>query len=761
MKERIMSRNAIIVKSLAIGVALCAISAARAGQPAETKPHEVTLSANGEKKTIQSEKCATQVSVRTSANLATVVQSQELTVARVSDQTIDIRLSPKDDKPQPSAMLVDFPREEKWRGLVAEAPPVLEVGDLHVEVTRSPLTITVRRKDGTVVQRLAWQAIGDVSFKTDAPVFGLGENGSQFDRRGAQYPMFPKWRGGTQGSILPSPLLIGADGWALFIPQPHGSFDLRGTCGTFVPAKREQTLRCFVMSWKKPADVLAEYVRLTGHAVMPPKWALGYMQSHRTLAGRQEVLAEAKTFREKKLPCDAMIYLGTGYCPAGWNKGHGTLEFNPATFDKPAAIITKLHGENFKVVLHVNRAPKDLHGAAVADAVDSPNHISDYWQRHRAVFTLGVDGWWPDDGDELPEAGRLARHRCYFEGPLIDRPNERPWSLHRTGAAGIARYGGWIWSGDVDSSWGTLAAQVPIGLSASVSLSPFWGSDIGGFHLKREYTGELFVRWFQFAAFTPSFRGHGRDWHLHRPWGWNTGQIGPDEWREKPDPAELHNAEVEPACREVLNLRYQLLPYNYTAAREACDTGMPMMRALWLHYPGDAEAMKHTDEFLWGRDLLIAPVVAKGATTRQVYLPEGTWYDWWTGEKLTGGKTIDRQVTLNTIPIFIRSGAVIPFDPVRQFTAQPETEPTELRIYPGADGEFTLYDDDGHSMDYLKHDGARILFVWNDTAQTLTIEPVNEAASKVNRSFKLRMMPYGKTTSIGFVGKKTTMEPEK
>ncbi len=685
--------------------------------------------------------------------LAAGIQAQELSISRVSERTVEIRLG----SPNSTPVLVEYSHEEKWRGSVANAPSSVDAGNLRVEIERSPLRIQLHRADGSLVQEFGVEEPnGTLSFGMNKAVFGLGENGSRFDRRGAEFPMIPKWGGGTQGSILPSPLLIGADGWALFIPQPHGAFDLRGERGKFVPDKSSRELRCFVISWKQPADVLAEYVRLTGHAVMPPKWALGYMQSHRTLAGPQQVLAEAKAFREKKLPCDAMIYLGTGYCPAGWNKGHGSLDFNPKIFDHPQEMIRALQDDHFKVVLHVNRAPKDLHGAAVADAADSPNHIHDYWLRHRAAFALGVDGWWPDDGDELPEAGRMARHRCYFEGPLADRPDVRPWSIHRTGTPGIARYGGWIWSGDIDSTWATLTAQIPVGLAASLSISPFWGTDVGGFIPKKEFTGELFVRWFQFASFTPSFRSHGRTWHLHLPWGWNTGEPGPVEAKELCDASEFHNATVEPACRNALNLRYQLLPFSYTLAREACDTGMPMMRALWLHYPADAEAAKRTDEFLWGRDLLIAPVVSKGATTRDVYLPSETWFDWWTGEKLTGGKTVSRQVTLDTFPIFVRAGAIIPFDPVRQFTAQPVTEPTELRIYPGADGDYTLYDDDGHSLDYLQSNGIRIHMRWHDATQTLTVEPANEGGAKMNRTFTLRLMPGKQTTSIEYRGMKIT-----
>ena len=263
-------------------------------------------------------------------------------------------------------------------------------------------------------------------------------------------------------------------------------------------------------------------------------------------------------------------------------------------------------------------------------------------------------------------------------------------------------------------------------MNHGLSLTPFWGSDTGGFYPTRELTGELYTRWFQFSAFCPSFRSHGRTWKLRLPWGWNTGEYGPIENNTNVDRAELHNPDVEPICRKYLELRYRLLPYNYTFAREACDTGVPMMRALWLHYADDAEAVALGNEFLWGRDLLVAPVVEKGAKSRRLYLPTGVWYDWWTGEKHSGKHWIQRQVDLATLPLYVRAGAIIPLDPVRQFTAQSVSEPTTVRIHPGANGEFTLYADDGQSLAYRNASDPKatwIRFRWNDAKRSLTIEP--------------------------------------
>jgi alpha-glucosidase/alpha-D-xyloside xylohydrolase len=691
----------------------------------------------------------------------------ELSVAAVSERTVRIALAPLDEAGNPrrgpaSTVLVPLSPETKLR--VRELPEAREVraGQLRVRVRPDPLTVTVHGPGDRVVQELVVaEADGAVSFRTPAPVLGLGEGGPQFDRRGSYHRLVNGQLApllATHGGTVVVPFLIGTDGWALFVHRPFGDFDLRGGAGRFLPrpgAAGREPLEVFVTALREPADAVAEYCGLTGKPVMPPKWALGYMQSHRTLAGPDEPVAIARTFREKRLPCDAVIYLGTGYCPAGWNVGHGTFGFNPATFPKPAETVAALHDLNFRVVLHVNRAPRDLFGASVVEASDAPAHIHNYWARHRGLLGLGVDGWWPDDGDELPVEARLARHRCYAEGPLADRPGERPWSLHRNGYAGAQRYGGWVWSGDVQSRWATLAAHVPVGLNHSLSLTPFWGTDTGGFVPTRELTGELYARWFQFSAFTPLFRSHGRTWKLRLPWGWDAGGPGPVETNLRPDPAELHNAAVEPICRRYLELRYRLLPYNYALMREACDAGLPPMRALWLHHPTDPEAVKRGDEYLWGRDLLVAPVVAPGATERKLYLPEGDWYDFWTGERQAGGREVARTVDLATLPLYARAGAVLPLDPVRQYTGQPADGPTTVRVYPGRDGAFRLYEDDGHSLDYTRGGFAWTRLAWDDRARRLTIEPDGEGGFPAGpRTFAVELATGGGPRTVRYAGKR-------
>ena len=188
-----------------------------------------------------------------------------------------------------------------------------------------------------------------------------------------------------------------------------------------------------------------------------------------------------------------------------------------------------------------------------------------------------------------------------------------------------------------------------------------------------------------------------------------------------PDPSELHNQQVEPICRKYLELRYRLLPYLYSAVHECTATGMPIMRALWLHYPDDPVAVARADEYLWGRDLLVAPVVDQGATSRKVYLPPGAWFDFWTGERFEGGREISRNVDLETMPLYVRAGSILPLDPVKQYTQERVDQPLSISIYPGANASFLVYEDDGISFDYRKGEWMGLQLSWNDAKRCLTM----------------------------------------
>jgi alpha-glucosidase/alpha-D-xyloside xylohydrolase len=647
---------------------------------------------------------------------------------------------------------------------------VIETRTFRVRVSSSPIAFLIERLDGSTIQKVSINgATGAVSFSSGgAPLFGLGEGGPQFDRRGNLDRMNSGqvgYRLHTHGGRVPIPLLIGTAGWAMFFHQPAGAFDLTGPQCRFEPAAQGMPLDIFFIAAREPAVLMREYAELTGYAEMPPLWALGYQQSHRTLASRDEVLAEARTFREKKLPCDALIYLGTGFCPSGWNTANGSFSWNRDVFPDPEKMMAELHGEHFKIALHAVILSNALRGT-VRDGCElarfNEERASCYWDAHRDVFATGVDGWWPDEGDPLDAASRLTRIRMYWEGAQLDRPDERPYALHRNGCAGMQRYAAFLWSGDVNSTWETLRTHIPIAINTGLSGIPYWGTDIGGFVPTKELTGELYVRWFQFGAFCPLFRAHGRTWKLRLPWGWNTGDMGPNEIRgygdaANPDPRELHNAQVEPVCRKYLELRYRLLPYLYSAVRECCTTGLPVIRGLWLHYPDDKIAVTRGDEYLWGRDMLVAPVTDKGATSRTLYLPRGRWYDFWTEEQVAGGREITRAVDLATMPIYLRTGAIVPLGPVKQYSDENVNAPTTLLVFPGADGEFLLYEDDGRSFGYRKGEWMGISLTWDDAARVLSLRLADGSRMlpPSPRKFQVRRVPSADYRTIEFDGQPT------
>jgi alpha-glucosidase (family GH31 glycosyl hydrolase) len=657
----------------------------------------------------------------------------------------------------------------------------VKAGHVVVRYTADPPTLHIDDGKGSPIQKLTLNAeTPGVSFLLPkGPLLGLGEGGPQFDRKGSVDRM-RNGQGGyqlrTHGGRVPIQWLVGTDGWGLFIHHPLGTFDFSGAEGLLAPFANALPLDVFVVASSDPRVIMAEYARITGYAELPPLWSFGYMQSHRTLAGPDEVMWVAKTFREKKLPCDALIYLGTEFTPSGWNTRNGEFAWKKENFPNPKQAVDDLHALHYKVVLHTviegRRMSGSVAGACTPDkAVPSGRTPDDrwpedravecYWPYHKPVMDLGIDGFWPDQGDGLDGPSRLARIRMYWEGPQQYRPNERPFALHRNGYVGMQRYGAFLWSGDVYSTWETLKTHVPVAVNTGLSGLPFWGTDIGGFVPTPEYTGELYVRWFQFATFCPSFRAHGRTWHLRLPWGWNTGKLGHEEIRTyaggagHPPESELRNPHVEPIVKRYLELRYNLLSYTYTVAKECCETGLPMMRSLWLHYPDDAAATARGDQFLWGRDVLVSPVVEKGATNRRLYLPKGEWFDYWTEERVAGGREIERAVDLGTLPLHVRAGAILPLAPVREYVEQPVADPMTIVIYPGADGAFTLYEDDGRSFDYRKGEFTRIAMGWRNASRTLSLRlaPGSRMLPPAKRPMLVRVAGTKETKSVVFDGR--------
>ena len=783
-------------------------------------------------------------------------QPAELAIRPAGEHSVRVTLKPvsfQPDFPHTPALAEREYAAPAIRLREIDQPVTAKVGNLNVEVRPNPLTVVVTSADGKPIQRITFQEDGTLAFTTsNQPVLGLGEGGPQprprgnwreqpiqYDRNGSSHQMIPQWESNAYGSRNPVAMMIGTEGWGLFVATPwtngidmstQGQGVLRPWQPPVIPPaedpapqvteqtpagvgaqpgttpqptegvqprrgqrrgnrgnaaqERERALQgrppvesivpgaydLFVFDARDPAHLMKDLSIISGPAVMPPKWSLGYMQSHRELRDANMTSEQLLTwvvdqFREKKMPLDAVIYLGTGFTPTGWNTRQPSHTFNPRVFERdPKAVLDEIEAKNAKVVVHIHPWHPDrlptLHGnipPREGETLDA-SHIKSYWDEHVPLVDAGVDGWWPDEGDRFNLFERIRRHQMYYQGPLSTQPNVRPWSLHRNGHLGIAQWGGWVWSGDTDAAWKTLEGQIAVGLNHSLSIGPYWGSDTGGFYTNvnpPELTGELYARWFQFSAFNPSFRSHGRIWRLRVPWGWGLAEYGDrEDQRFPPDPSEMNNQTIEPVCQKYANLRYQLIPYTYTLAAEARETGLPFMRAMWLHYPADEKARGLGDQYLWGRDMLVAPVYLKGATSRDVYLPAGQWYDWWTNAKIDGGKTITREVDLATMPIYVRAGAIIPFDPVRQYLEQEVTDPTTIRVFAGADGQYRWYEDDGKSQEYLAGKFAWTSLKWNDAGKQLTITRDNTAGTLEARPRKLvvELLPAGIKKEIEYNG---------
>ena len=725
----------------------------------------------------------------------------ELAVRPATSRCLRITLRPLDAPealPENPALMNPAPGAPALKLRQIDQPVTAKAGDLVVTVHAEPFEVVVSDQDGAPIQKLTFDKSGSIRFPLgQQPVLGLGEGGPraksgqdwrkapvEFDRRGRLHRMEPRWQADAYGSRNPVPLLVGTGGWGLYFASPWGQVDLsHAEHGSFLPVERKDpaTMRqnhgnqakqlgkgippmenflpgfrdVFVFDARDPGVLMKSLSTISGKAVLPPKWALGYMQSHRTLEDDSQMIGIVDTFREKKIPIDAVIYLGTGFTPRGWNKPQPSFDFNPEVFKQaPEKTIGALHDRHVKVVLHV--VPWDRDRIPLLD----DSRIGNYWKEHEGLVTAGVDGWWPDEGDWFDLHERIKRHKLYYEGPISTQPDLRPWSLHRNGHLGIARWGGWVWSGDTDSTWKTLEAQIAVGINHSLSISPFWGSDIGGFFPTAELSGELYARWFQFGAFCPSFRSHGRTWWTRLPWGWGLDTLGPEEHPHSPDKSALKDPEIEKIARKYAELRYQLLTLNYTLGWEARETGLPLIRSLWLHYPQDPVASSLGDQYLWGRDLLIAPVYQKGAKARELYLPAGEWHDFWSGRRHKGKQRIVREIDLATMPVFVRAGAILPIDPIRQYSSEAVKEPLTIRVYPGADGQWQMYHDDGASNAYLKGDSSLTSFSWDDRAKKLTIIPVVSPSYRLpyQGSLKVELIGVGESKSVDLKGEPVSID---
>ena len=654
--------------------------------------------------------------------------------------------------------------ERHWPG--ARASDVVAADGFGLRLAGDPPVLEFSSPAGAVWLRLALASVDTghgvrLRFELggDQHFYGLGEGGQQFDRLGATRRLWNSQANHGPGADVAIPLLLSSAGWGLFFDNSSRAQIVLGDSvgGAGIEYVCEAgPLDLYFLGGGDLRAVLGAAADLLGHATMPPRWALGYLQSTRHFDSAEELRALPKTFREKRLPCDAIIFLST-YPPArGWNRAVGHLEWEPGLFADLAGTLAEFSSRDFRVVSHeypVLHEDSPLHaeaeamgalldhayprtgpGTEAAPAYREGQRFIDFsrddvrswwWDRHRDLIALGVAGWWLDGGEGPPAATRLQggpgvalhnrfdllRQQCFAEGEARDRPEHRPFLLCRSGGPGMQRFGAIPWSGDIDCTFATLEMQVAIGLNLALSGVPFWGTDIGGFYEIAGADQELFVRWFQFGAFCPLFRGHGHTWRHHLPWS--------------------YGAEVEAICRSYLELRSRLMPYTYTLAWQAHRSGLPMMRPLVLNNPHDARTWQLGTEYTWGDSLLVAPVTRAGATQWPVYFPAGVWHDFWTGEAHAGPGAATVAAPLDRLPLFVRAGSIVPLGPVRQHDRDRGSEEITLLIHPAGASSFTLYEDDGETNGYAagRHVMTEFTCTQDQTGCTVTIgRPQGEAA---------------------------------
>ena len=478
--------------------------------------------------------------------------------------------------------------------------------------------------------------------------------------------------------------------------------------------------------------VISDYRQLTGEAPLFPKWAYGFWQCRERYHSQQEILDTAAEFREKKIPVDVMVQDWQYWGKYGWN----AMKFDEDQYLKPKEMLDQLHTEDLHMMISVwSRFGEDtdvykrmaaqsflVPGTPWTDFFN-PGAQKAFWSELKdGLFNDGIDAWWMDasepefdilkgkqiflgSGESVRDAYPLYVTKAIYEGQRSTTDKKRVVILTRSAFAGQQRNAAASWSGDISANWITFQRQISAGLSFSMSGLPYWTTDVGGFDRpKDEYTSaayhELLIRWFQYGAFCPLFRVHGYKSNTEL---WNYGP------------------EVEKVLTQYDELRYRLLPYIYSAAWGVTNKGETLMRALPLEFSADPGAREISDQFMFGSEFLINPVTSEGATQRSLYLPAGVdWVDFWTGKRASGGQTITAQAPLDRIPIYAKAGSIVPFGP-RVESAAAKEDPIELRIYPGANGDFTLYEDEGDSYDYERGAYSTIPLHWDDKARTLTI----------------------------------------
>jgi alpha-glucosidase (family GH31 glycosyl hydrolase) len=641
---------------------------------------------------------------------------------------------------------------------VTELDSMLLIASSSMTVRCSRYPVRLAFSDGSGAELLAEPAEGGLATIGSARVanflldpqehfYGTGERGIGLDLRGNSFESYNTQTYGYNGALatmnINIPFLSSSRGYALLFDNTYtGHFDLgAGDPGRFSYRAGGGELTFYMIAGSTVPRQLELYTWLTGRQPLPPRWALGYLQSKYGYRNETEARAMVDTMRAKNIPCDAIII--DGY----WFSDMGDLAWNTDAWPDPFGMMSDFRNDGFKTIVISQTyitSPSASWGEAVmggflglspsgnpyilpnwwscgCDAglldITHPEAREWFWGKHPGFFGNELAGIWTDLGE--PERhpldmqhvlGSTAKvHNIYnllwaetdFNGFNNFRPDQRLFNLTRSGFAGIQRYGVATWSGDVAKSFSALAVQLPMLLNMGMSGIGYHNSDIGGFCCGTT-TAELYVRWMQFGTFCPVARAHGA--------GPAVGGQDTEPW--------VFGAAAEEICRDYIRFRYQLLPYLYTLARENHDTGMPLVRPLFFADPEDPALYDNSASYLLGDALLVSPVVQAGQTTKDVYLPSGSWVYLWDDRLYGGGGMVTVSTPLETMPVFVKRGSIIPRQPVMNYSDERPADTLMVSVYPspvGAGG-FTLYEDDGETLEYQSGSFARIPLAQQTTA---------------------------------------------
>ncbi len=694
----------------------------------------------------------------------------------------------------------------------------LMTGSLVIRVNRHPFGLQVfdQRK------KLLFSSYQDQGFQSEGKVvravnvlrknehfFGLGEKAGLLDRRGRTYKMWNSDKpcyGIDEDPLYKSiPFFMSSYHYGIFYDNTYKTeYDFGKTASGYYSFSAPDGEMVFYFIYGLDyKHIIRQYIQLTGQPIMPPKWAFGFSQCRGLLTNEKLTREIAAGYRQRQIPCDIV------YQDIGWVDGLQNFQWKAESYDDPRQMLTDLSRDGFKVIVSqdpvISQATTaqwqeaNTLGYFVTDVrtdkaydmpwpwggncgvVDFTNPaVADWWGAYQQKpLEDGVRGFWTDMGepawsneestdrlfmrhhagmhDEIHNVYGLTWDKVVTEQFEKYNPNQRIFQLTRAGYAGMQRYA-FGWSGDagngadVLAGWQQLENQIPLGLSAGMGLIPFWSCDISGYcgNIK-DYSAfsELYVRWLQFGIFNPISRAHHHANNAVEPW--------------------LFGSEAERINKAAIELKYRLFPYIYTYARQAYDTGVPLMRAMLLEYPDDRQAYKAQHQFMFGRELLVAPVTEEGAKTKRLYLPPGQWIDFKDGRTVYKGKRwINYPVTLEDIPIFVKSGAIVPMMPVMQYIHEKENYPVILKIFPpeiGQQASFELYEDDGETNDYKKDIFSRSVFTCSHDQKGSTVNIAKRLdqgyCSPENRHLIFEIAVDSKPQSVLLDGETIPVQAEK